>query len=167
MSSESKPLELNARWVYLRAFLLVFLVCQIAVWHHVQRLPTRHRLIVFLLAPNASMRSLLVALVAGGVVTALAIVLLHLVLRPLVKLWFNPVIDSCAGVEVVVVVVVLAGSACPEIDHEVGPVTPSLNVIDQTPGVSSSVNATVPVTAIGLEPRLNVIAPPLAVKDNL
>jgi hypothetical protein len=80
-----------------RAFLLAFLVCQIAVWQRVQKLPPRHRLIVFFLSPRMSMRSVLVALLAGGVVTLLAIALLHLVLRPLLKLWFNPQVDSASG----------------------------------------------------------------------
>jgi len=97
MSPDSKQLEINARWVYLRSFLLVFLVCQIAVWHHVQRLPPGHRWIVFFLGRGASIRSLVLALLAGGVITLMAIVLLHLVLRPLLKLWFNPLVDTASG----------------------------------------------------------------------
>jgi hypothetical protein len=100
MSPDSKQLELDARWVYLRSFLLVFVVCQIAVWHHIHRLPARrpgHRLMFFFLAPRATLRSFLLALLASAVVTVLAILLLHLILRPLLKLWFNPPVDPASG----------------------------------------------------------------------
>ncbi len=51
---------------------------------------------MFFLAPGASIRSLLLALLAGGVVTLVAIAVLHLVLRPLLKLWFNPLVDTAS-----------------------------------------------------------------------
>jgi hypothetical protein len=100
MSPASKELEIDARWVYLRSFVLVFVVCQIAVWHHLQRIPGRrpgHRLMLFFLAPKPTIRSFVVALLAGAVVTVLAIVVVHLVVRPLLKLWFSPSVDTASG----------------------------------------------------------------------
>ncbi len=100
MSPVSKELEIDARWVYLRSFLLAFVVCQIAVWHHLQRMPGRrpgHRLMLFFLAPKPTIRSFGLALLAGGVVTVLAIVLVRLVVRPLLKLWFSPSVDTACG----------------------------------------------------------------------
>jgi hypothetical protein len=100
MSSHGKQLELDARWVYWRAFLLIFVLCQLMVWHRIQRLPFRqpgHRMLVFLLAPRATMRSLVTALFAGGILTVVAIGLVHLIARPLVRRWLSPAVDASAG----------------------------------------------------------------------
>ena len=52
---------------------------------------------LFFLAPKPTIRSFGLALLAGGVVTVLAIVLVRLVVRPLLKLWFSPSVDPACG----------------------------------------------------------------------
>ena len=82
MSSHRKQLELDARWVYWRSFLLFFVVCQLLVWYRLQRIPFRQpgrRLLVFLLAPWTTVRSFVIALFAGGIVTLAAIILVNLI----------------------------------------------------------------------------------------
>ena len=60
MPRSSKQVEIDARWVYWRSFLLFFLVHQLMVWHRISLLPVRmpgHRMIIFLLAPWATPQS--------------------------------------------------------------------------------------------------------------
>jgi hypothetical protein len=100
MPLHRKQLELDVRWVYWRAFLLVFVVCQLIVWHHIQRLPFRrpgHRMLVFLLAPWATVRSFVTALLAGGLLTLVAIVFVHFIVRPLLQRWLSPSVDPAEG----------------------------------------------------------------------
>jgi hypothetical protein len=100
MSPSSKPVEIDARWVYWRSFLLFFLAKQFMAWHRVSRLPIRapgHRVIVFLLAPWATPQSFAVALLAGGILTLLAIVIVRLIVRPLLNFWLNPPVDPAWG----------------------------------------------------------------------
>src|SRR5271166_4148044 len=96
MYPHRRQLELDARWVYWRSFLLVFLISQLIVWHHIQRMPMRrpdHRMLVFLLAPWATLRSVVTALLVGGFLTLVAIVFVHLIVRPLLKRWLSPAVD--------------------------------------------------------------------------
>jgi hypothetical protein len=100
MSSHSKQLELDVRWVYWRCFLLVFLIGQLVAWQHVQRLPARlqgHRMMIFLLAPWATRRSVMTAILAGGFLTLVALVLVRLIVRPLVRRWLSPLVDPASG----------------------------------------------------------------------
>jgi hypothetical protein len=100
MSSHSKKLELDVRWVYWRCFLVVFLICQLVVWQRIQRLPARmhgHRMMIFLLAPWATRRSVVTAILAGGFLTLVAIGFVHLIVRPLLKRWLSPVVDPAGG----------------------------------------------------------------------
>jgi hypothetical protein len=100
MSSHSKQVELDAGWVYWRSFLLVFLLSQLVVWQRVQRLPARlqgHRMLVFLLAPWATFRSVVTAIIAGGFLTLVAIVLVHFIVRPLLRRWLSPAVDPAGG----------------------------------------------------------------------
>jgi hypothetical protein len=100
MSSHRKQLELDARWVYWRSFLLFFVVCQLLVWHRVQRIPFRQpgrRLLVFLMAPWATIRSFVIALFAGGIVTLAAILFVNLIARPLIRRWLSPAVDPTEG----------------------------------------------------------------------
>jgi len=97
MPPSSKPVEIDARWVYWRSFLLSFLVNQLLIWHRISRVPFRApglRVLVFLLATP---RSLAVALLAGGVLTVLAILVVGLIVRPLLKVWLNPSVDASWG----------------------------------------------------------------------
>jgi hypothetical protein len=100
MPPASKPLDLDARWLYRRSFWLFFLVFEILVWHRIQRFPMRapaNRALVFLLARWATPRSFLLAMVAGGTFTLLAVLFVRLIVRPLVKFWLSPTADSSWG----------------------------------------------------------------------
>jgi hypothetical protein len=100
MPPSNKQVEIDARWVYWRSFLLFFLVNQLMTWHRVSLLPIRmpgHRMIVFLLAPWATPQSFAVALVAAGILSLLAIVIVRLIVRPLWNFWLNPPVDPAWG----------------------------------------------------------------------
>jgi hypothetical protein len=100
MPPASKPLDLDARWLYRRSFLMFFLVFEILVWHRIQRFPMRapaNRVLVFLLARWATPRSFLLAMVAGGIFTLLVVLIVRLIVRPLVKFWLSPTADSSWG----------------------------------------------------------------------
>jgi hypothetical protein len=96
MPPSSRQLEIDARWVFRRAFLLFFLVFQLLAWHRAGRVPGRapaHRIMAFLFAPWATLHSFAIALFAGGVLTLLAIVLVRFCARPLLGLWLSPPVD--------------------------------------------------------------------------
>jgi hypothetical protein len=100
MSPASKQLDINARWLYWRMFLLFFFVFEMIVWQRLQRFPMRapgHRMIVFLFARGATPRSLVRAIFAGGAFTLLAILIVRLIVRPLLNRWLRPVADSSGG----------------------------------------------------------------------
>jgi hypothetical protein len=100
MRRPSKPIEIDARWVYQRSFLLFFVVAQLIVWHRVSQLPMRmpgHRMILFLVAPWATPQSFAVALLAAGALTLGAILVVRLIVRPLWSCWLNPVVDPAWG----------------------------------------------------------------------
>jgi hypothetical protein len=100
MSPPSKPLEIDAGWIFRRSFLLLFLVFELLVWNRLQRFPMRvpgHRVFVFLLAGWATPRSFLMAISAGGAFTVVAILVVRLIISPLLKFWLNPSADSSWG----------------------------------------------------------------------
>jgi hypothetical protein len=100
MPRSSKPIEIDARWVYWRSFLLFFLLSQFVVWHRVSQLPILmpgHRLFVFLLAPWATPQSFAVALLAAGAFTLLSLLIVRFIVRPLWSLWLNPPVDPAWG----------------------------------------------------------------------
>jgi hypothetical protein len=100
MLRSSKPIQIDARWVYWRSFVLFFLINQVVVWHRVSQLPIRmpgHRIILFLAAPWATPQSFAVALLAAGVFTSMAILVIRLIIRPLWSVWLNPPVDPACG----------------------------------------------------------------------
>ena len=100
MSPASKQLEIDARWIYWRSFLLFFLVFELMVWQRLRQWPMRapgHRVLVFLLARGATPRSFMLALVAAGFFTLLAILVVRLFVRPLLNFWLSPSVDSSWG----------------------------------------------------------------------
>ncbi len=100
MPAATKHLELDTRWVYWRSFLFVLFICQLVAWQRVQRLPPRlhgHRILIFLLAPWATRRSVVTAIIAGGFLTLLAVVFVRGILGPLVTRWLSPAVDPAGG----------------------------------------------------------------------
>ena len=100
MSPASKQLDIDARWLYWRMFLLFFFVFEMIVWQRLQRFPMRapgHRVIVFLFARGATPRSLVRAIFAGGAFTLLAILIVRVIVRPLLNFWLRPAADSSGG----------------------------------------------------------------------
>ena len=100
MPAATKHLELDARWVYWRCFLFVLLISQLAAWQRVQRLPPRlhgHRMLIFLMAPWATRRSVVTAIIAGGFLTLLSVVVVRLIVGPLLERWLSPAVDPAGG----------------------------------------------------------------------
>jgi hypothetical protein len=100
MAGASKQVEIDARWVYWRIFLLCFLAEQLWAWHRVARWRVRRpggRLLVFLLAPWATPRSFLVAFVVAGFFTLAVVLIVRLIVRPLLSFWLNPPVDASCG----------------------------------------------------------------------
>jgi hypothetical protein len=96
MPPSSKQLEIDARWVFRRAFLLFFLAFQLMAWHRAGRVPGRPpglRLMAFLFTPWATIHSLGIALAAGGLLTLAAVVFIRVCVRPLLSLWLSPPVD--------------------------------------------------------------------------
>jgi hypothetical protein len=97
MPPSSQQIEVDTGWVFWRSFLLVFLVREAMVWHWIQRLPRRlppgHQLMIFLVWPNATRASLLLALLLGGVITLVAVLAVSLIVRPLLNRWRRPLVD--------------------------------------------------------------------------
>jgi len=97
MPTSSKQVEIDARWVYWRSFLLFFLVNQLMIWNQISRWRFRvpaHRVLVFLLKTPRSFGK---ALLAAAVFTLLAFVIVRLIVRPLLQLWLNPSVDESLG----------------------------------------------------------------------
>jgi hypothetical protein len=100
MSPASKQLDIDARWLYWRMFLLFFFVFEMIAWQRIQRFPMRapgHRLIVFLFARGATPRSLVRAIFAGATFTLMAFLIVRLIVRPLLNFWLRPSADSSGG----------------------------------------------------------------------
>jgi hypothetical protein len=98
--ASNKQLDIDARWLYWRMFLLFFFVFEMIVWQRLQRFPIRapgHRMIVFLFARGATPRSLMRAIFAGGVFTLLTTLIVRLIVRPLLNFWLRPTADSSGG----------------------------------------------------------------------
>jgi hypothetical protein len=78
---------------------LVFIVRQLLILAFVLRLPIRpgHRFVLFLFARWGSPRSLLYAMMAGAVATALAELIVMTLVRPLERTWLSPRVDGSAG----------------------------------------------------------------------
>jgi hypothetical protein len=93
MPPSSKPLELDAGWVFWRSFFLVFLVFECLLWHGLQQWPGRpagHRMIIFLVRSRGSVFP---ALLLAGACTVLAILIVKLIVGPLLNRWLNPAVD--------------------------------------------------------------------------
>jgi hypothetical protein len=100
MAPANKPVEIDARWIYRRSFLLFFLVFELLVWQRLQQRPMRAprpALLNILRALGATPRALVWALVAAGFLTLLAILAVRLFVRPILNFWLNPSADSSWG----------------------------------------------------------------------
>lgn len=96
MPTSRKPLELDAGRIFRWSFLLIFLALEWLVWDHVRQRPMRRpalRVVVFLLAPWATRRAALGALILAGVVTLAGMLLVRLVVAPLLDRWLRPAFD--------------------------------------------------------------------------
>jgi hypothetical protein len=100
MSPATKQLDIDARWLYWRMFLLFFFVFEMIIWQRLQRFPMRapgHRVMVFLFARWATPRSLVRAIFAGGAFTLTTVLIVRLIVRPLLNFWLRPTADSSGG----------------------------------------------------------------------
>ena len=99
MPPSRKTLELDAGRIFRWSFLVIFLVYEWALWH---RIPWRrvrrpgHRLLIFLLAPWATRRVALAALILSCAVTIGGMLFVRLVIAPLLNLWLRPAYDPSA-----------------------------------------------------------------------
>ncbi len=100
MSPTSERLDIDARWIYRRSFLLFFIAFELLAWLRVRRLPARvrgPRWMIFLLAPWATLRSLLLAVVAAAIFAVVVVVVVRVIVRPLLRVWLSPPADLSWG----------------------------------------------------------------------
>jgi hypothetical protein len=99
MPSPRKSLEIDTGWIFWRSFFLIFLVLEWLLWHMLRQMPVRgpgNRLIIFLLAPRATRRSVFNAMILAGCLTLAANLIVKLIVQPLLNLWLKPRVDpSC------------------------------------------------------------------------
>ena len=84
MPPSRKPLEIDAARIFRRSFFLIFLVFEWIVWQHILQWPARrpgHRMLLFLLAPWATRRAALAALILAGATTVAGMLFVRMVLR--------------------------------------------------------------------------------------
>jgi hypothetical protein len=96
MPPSSQPLQVNAGRIFWRSLIVIFLVLECLLWLRLLQVPVRvpgHRVIIFLLAPRATRRSLALALLLAGVLTVLAVLVVKLIVRPLLYVWLKPAVD--------------------------------------------------------------------------
>ncbi|MGP0064761.1 MAG: hypothetical protein ACLQGP_14330 [Isosphaeraceae bacterium] len=96
MSSSRKPLEIDAVWIFWRSFLVFFLVFEWMLWNQLRQMPVRvpgHRLIIFLLAPRATRRSVFNAMILAGCFTLATTMVVQVIVRPLLNRWLTPKVD--------------------------------------------------------------------------
>jgi hypothetical protein len=93
----ASPLRLDARALFWRVALAVFVMYEWWLWSLIRRIPFhrgRPRLWMFLLSPRALGRSALVAMIVAGAATIVAEILVWLIVRPLVTRWHAPRVDG-------------------------------------------------------------------------
>jgi hypothetical protein len=96
MPPSRKPLQIDAGRIFRWSFLLTFLVFEWVVWQHILQRPVRrprHRMLILLLAPWATRRATLAALILAGVFTMAGMLFVRLVVAPLLNLWLSPAFD--------------------------------------------------------------------------
>ena len=85
------------RELSLRLALIVFIVREIWVLTVMSRIPMRHPIAWFLMHPRATPASVLYAFLTAIVAALIGEFLSLLVLRPLVRFWLSPRVDTSAG----------------------------------------------------------------------
>jgi len=99
VTQSNRSLQVDINWIFWRLFWLVFLVCQIAIWHHLRRLLPRgmgHRnFLMHMVIPSALSSLFLATLVAAGL-TFLLFLVVKLVVGPLLSSWLTPTADATA-----------------------------------------------------------------------
>lgn len=96
MPTSRKPLEIDAGRIFRWSFLLFFLAFEWIVWDHLRQRPIKRpglRIVMFLLAPWATRRAALAALILAGATTVAGMLFVRLVVAPLMNLWLNPGFD--------------------------------------------------------------------------
>jgi hypothetical protein len=100
MASCTEGSQVDTKRIFWRSFVLIFLVRELIVWNLIQRIPVREpseRVILFLLAPRATPTSLAWALIGGGALSLLAVLIDYLIVRPILNWWLSPLVDSSSG----------------------------------------------------------------------
>jgi hypothetical protein len=100
MSTVRKPLDLDIRWVFSRAFLLIFMVCQFVLWHHLRRIAMggmRQRGLFLGPVVAISLRTFVFSLLLAGFFTLLMTLIVRGVLRPVLNHWLRPSVDPSGG----------------------------------------------------------------------
>jgi hypothetical protein len=93
MPTSRKPLEVDAGRVFRWSFLVIFLALEWIVWDRLCHRPMRRpdlRPLVFLLAPWATRRAALLAVIGAGAATVAGMVLVRLIVAPLSSRWLRP-----------------------------------------------------------------------------
>jgi hypothetical protein len=94
MPPSSKELQADIGRVFWRTFLLVFLLREVIVWNWLlARVPLRRRVLILLLWPGGTVRSVFMALFAAAFFTLLLVLVVRLIITPALNLWLKPAID--------------------------------------------------------------------------
>src|SRR6516164_1052580 len=83
MPPSSKELQADIGRVFWRTFLLVFLLREVIVWNWLlARVPLRRRVLILLLWPGGTVRSVFMALFAAAFFTLLLVLVVRLIITP-------------------------------------------------------------------------------------
>jgi len=100
MPPETGRVQLDAWSVFRRTTFLAFVILEVIAWQRLGGIRFRrplHKILVLLIHPEFTRRSLLIALLVGSLVTILGVVLVRLVVGPLLDRWLRPITDSSIG----------------------------------------------------------------------
>ena len=100
MPSETGRVQLDAWSVFRKATFLAFVILEVIAWQRLRGIQFRrpaHRILIFLLHPEFTRRSLLIALLVGSLVSILGVVLVRLIVGPLLDRWLRPTTDPSVG----------------------------------------------------------------------
>jgi hypothetical protein len=96
VTRSKRPLQIDGQWVFWRSFWIIFVVCQIAIWHHLRGLQPRgmgrRNFLVHMVLPS-TFPSLFLAVLIAMAVTLLVMLIVRLIIDPALRAWLTPAVD--------------------------------------------------------------------------
>lgn len=100
MLSETGRVRLDAWSFFRKVTFFVFVILEILAWARLGRIQIRrpfYRLLIFLLHPEFTLRSLLIALLISSLITIMGVVVVRFIIAPLLGRWLRPTTDPSLG----------------------------------------------------------------------